>query len=445
MKRLACGIMLFFIVNNTLFYPQKTNAINGSESPKKIEIDEKFEILYQFDQISEITVVQAFLNAGQRLEPSGFQGISYMSAWLSLGLPDRGKVNRMMNLGSTFSLQVDGDIVVITVKSLTINLDETLELLSSVLSNPLISSLRISEVKKQMEFALDTLEDNPILSMNFSFMNYFFESPGYGGSVYGTKETQEKIKRKNIENFIHRHFNLKNMMFSIATDLDEKSVKQIFKRHFENFAMGEPVNPPGIKIKIPDNRDIVLEREADETLLAYGFLLPEATSRKKFCLAMMLETLVGKGVGSRLWGIREDKNIAYLAESDLFRMKDAGILALYLKTSPKDVDKADRALREIIKSLWESGIDAEELKITKEYSIGDMMRQLETKYNRSLIMGIFEWYGLGYDFTFQIYDQINSITLKEMNDFIKETFNPDRQVKVTIGPGGQPKIQKEEL
>jgi predicted Zn-dependent peptidase len=440
MKRFTCGIILLFIVNFVLFYPQKTNAINGSESPKKIQIDENFEILYQFDQISDISVVQVFLNAGQRQEPSGFQGISYLSSWLSVGLPDRGKINRMMNLGSTFSLQVDGDVAVITVKCLTKNLDETLILLSYVMLNPLVSSLRISEVKKQMKFALETLEDDSILSMNFSLMNSFFESPGYGGSVYGTKETQGKIKRKNILDFHNRHFNLKNMIISIATDLEEEAVKKIFTKHFEGFTVGKLVNPPATKILIPDKKEIITKKETDEILLAYGFPLPAATTGKNFCLAMMLEVLVGRGVGSRLWEIREDKNIAYIAEADLFRMKEAGILALYVKTGPGEINKADKALKEIISSLWKSGITSEELKITKKYSMGEMMRQLETKYNRSLFMGIFEFYGLGFDFTEKIYGNIDAITLQEMNDFIKETFNPDRRVKVVIGPGGEPKI-----
>ncbi len=434
MKRFTSGIVLLFIVNLMAFFPQHSNAINPSESPKKIEITQMFQVLYQYEPVSKITALQIFVNAGQKQEPSGFQGISYLSTWLSIGLPNRGKINHLMKLGSTFSWQVDGDFAVITVKSLTENLDETMELLSSVLKNPLVSNLRISEIKKQMEFALEILEDDSHLAMKFSLMNSFFKTPGYGGSVYGTKDTQKNIKRKHVLNFLSEHFTLKNMVFSVATDLEEEKLKKMFSRHFKDFPVGRPVKTVSIKTEIPEIKEIVIKRETDEVLLAYGFPVPAVSNKKDYCLAMMLEILTGIGVGSRLWEIREDKNLAYTAESELMRMKDAGILALYVKTSPKQLNQAALALEDIIKKLRESGITKDELDVTKEYSKGELMRHTETKHSRSLYIALFESYGLGYDFIVKIFDRIDSVTLREMNDFITATFNPAHQVKVIIGP-----------
>ncbi len=417
-----------------LFLTVKTASLNALESSKKLEINGKSRIIYQYEPVSKLTVLQLFIGAGQKMGPPGLEGISYVSTWLAIGLPDRTKINTLMNLGSTFSMQVDGDVSVITVKSLSKNFEQTLELISEVLSKPLISSIRISEIKQQMEFALESIVDDPLLTMKLTFLNAFFKTPGYAGSVYGTKESLKKIKRKDILNFLEAYFNLENITFSIATDLDEKTIRKLFERYFKNFTIGKPAAPVTVEVVDPKMKEINITGRADEVLVAYGFPVPRVSSKKQYCLAMMLEVLVGKGAGSRMWLLREDKNLAYIAETELIRLKDAGILMLYAKTASETKNQVQMELSNILSALREAGLSPEEFAVTKEYSKSEILRHAETKHSRSLFAALFEEYGLGHDFLFHIDAEIDSVTLEEMDDFIEEILDPSHQVEVTIGP-----------
>jgi zinc protease len=79
----------------------------------------------------------------------------------------------------------------------------------------------------------------------------------------------------------------------------------------------------------------------------------------------MLENLLGEGIGSKLWPLRSEMNLAYNLKAKAIQMRKAGILWVYLKTDNSRKEKASDALTKILTDLYQNGVSAEEFAATK--------------------------------------------------------------------------------
>jgi predicted Zn-dependent peptidase len=148
----------------------------------------------------------------------------------------------------------------------------------------------------------------------------------------------------------------------------------------------------------------------------------------------MVENLLGKGVGSRLWDLRYIEKLAYNVNAQTTMMKDGGILEAYLETDKEKKEVALEALKKVLSSLFEKGITEEELEVTKINAKASFLRENETKEIRAANLVSFEALGLGYEFLSGFFLEIDAISLDEINTYIKDILNPEKGVEVVIGP-----------
>ena len=111
--------------------------------PGAYALENGLSVILQKDDAAAITSVQLLVRGGDRDDPAGLSGLAYLTARLSLEIPDQSKLQQLMDFGSSFSLAVGGDYTLLTVRSLSRHLDATLAIISAILVQPLFSDLRI--------------------------------------------------------------------------------------------------------------------------------------------------------------------------------------------------------------------------------------------------------------------------------------------------------------
>lgn len=184
---------------------------------------------------------------------------------------------------------------------------------------------------------------------------------------------------------------------------------------------------------IPEERQVFIEKDTKQFFISLGFPLPKIT-RKNFALASIVENLLGKGVGSRLWDLRYIEKLAYNVNAQATLMKDGGMLEAYLETDKEKKEVALEALKKVLSRLFEKGITEEELEVTKINAKASFLRENETKIIRAGNLVSFEALGLGYEFLSGFFLEIDAIGLDEINTYIKDILNPEKEVEVVIGP-----------
>ncbi|NIO49248.1 MAG: peptidase M16 [Candidatus Aminicenantes bacterium] len=401
--------------------------------PEEEFLSNGLKLIYQRDASSAITVFQILIKGGKAVEPDEKSGLAYLSTRLMLEIPDRSKIQDLMSQASHVSMNGKNDYSLIKIACLSEHLEETLKVTTQIMLKPLFSGLRIEGTKKMINYQRNTQEDDPANVAHKTYLEKLFAKQGYGGSVLGTEESLKAIKKKDIKDFYDSYFKAGNMVVAVISDLEKESLIEILDEYLAKFPSGEPAEPKPSSVIIPDERQVLIEKDTKQFFISLGFPLPKITS-KNFALASIVENLLGKGVGSRLWDLRYREKLAYNVNAEATLMKEGGILEAYIETDKEKKEEALVALRKVMMSLFEKGITEEELEVTKIHAKAYFLRDNETKEIRAENLASFEALGLGHEFLHGFFLEIDAINLDEINTYIKDVLNPEKGVEIVIGP-----------
>lgn len=405
-------------------------------TPQKMKLTNGLTMIYEIDKAFPTTFLQLLIKGGTGAVPEGKEGLAYLATRMTVEIPDRGKIQKMMKQATRISMRCQGDYSQINLKCLTENLEESLKVVTAVIKKPLFSGIRINRIKEYMIHNSKSEEDDPIIMGKNAHLQSFFGHSAYGGAVFGTEESLKTIKKKDIEEFYENHFAANNMIVVVSTDLEKSLLIEMIQEYFGSLPQNkrEVSKPAGPAL--PKERHFSLEKDTKQTLVSLGFPLPELTDRN-FVLSFLTENLLGKGVGSKLWSLRSKERLAYNVNSEATYLKEGGIIRAYLETKNENKQKALESLQKVLQLLNEKGISEEELQATKMSSRANFLRLNETKEARVSTLSDFEALGLGYEFFDRFSAEVDAVSLEEMNVFLKEILNPEEKVEVVVGPKGE--------
>lgn len=433
-KEIAATILPVFIIficlsAHILAQVQAKEKI-WKHQPEKVVVNDEFSFIYQQDESSKITVIHILVKGGKRAVPVGQRGLSFITTGLAVEMPDIDEVRQLMQMATAHYYHVHTDYVTISIQCLTENLEKTLKIIARVLRKPLFSGLRINNVKRYMKHRQKGEVDSPEQLMELTFFNSLFTS--YAGSIYGDPGSLKKIKKKDILNFYNRFFNHANIVISVCTDLSKAEMIPIISMNFDSFPPGktQPLEP--VQASVPEKKEIFLKKDNQQVLISFGALLP-GMSRKNFALIYLLENLLGKGIGSKLWPLRDKKELAYSLKTRFIQMRDAGLLTIFMKTDISKRAEAQQALKSLLMDLYKNGITPEELASTKVRSRADFLRDNETKVTRAHWLAYFEALGVGFDYLEAFFSHLDQVTHEDLNTYLKKVLNPDQLLEVVIG------------
>jgi predicted Zn-dependent peptidase len=431
-----CFLFVQFQLHPDIFALDKDSP-TWKHAPGKVHIDNNLSFVFHRDISSEITILRIFIRGGKKAEPENKKGLAFLTTRLCVEIPNQSGVRKLMDLGSSFFTRVEGDYSIITVKCLSGKLVDTLHILAPILRKPLISTLRINHIKKYMRHRQKSEEDDSDQLMEREYFNLFFGNSGYGGSIFGDSESLKQIKKKDIGDFYKKWFNLSNMVITVSSDLKKSTIKEIIKKSFHTLPPGKKECPlPPIKKMatfMAEERERFLKKDKIQSLVSLGVMLPGITPHNFTC-SYMLENLLGGDIGSKLWPLRAVKNLAYRLRIKVTRMKDAGILMVYLDTHKSREKRASQALKQVMTDIYKKGVTKNEFSFAAIRSKASFLRSNETKEIRTFNLGFFESIGPGFPFLEDFFSYVDRMTPGELNTYIKEVLKPDHLVSIIIGP-----------
>jgi zinc protease len=114
-------------------------------------------------------------------------------------------------------------------------------------------------------------------------------------------------------------------------------------------------------------------------------------------------------------------------------MQSGGVIEAYLETDNPKKENAKAVLRQTILDVHQNGISEEELTFTKTAAAADFIRENETKNGKVATLAYFESVGLGHGYFSELSSEIESLTLDEVNSYIRSILAPEKAFEVVIG------------
>lgn len=414
-------------------FPLQESFLWENHPVKKI-LSNGLTLVYQKDGSSPITVLHIVIKGGKGDDPEGKEGLAYLTTRLLLEVPDRDKARNLMNLATSVAMLCKADYSRISIECLSEHLEETLEIITKIAMKPLFSNLRINNIKKTMLHKRKAEQDNPIIAGHHAHLEMLFGKTGLGGSAFGIEESLKSIRKEDIENFYKNHFKAKNMIVVVSSELEEEVITEMVKEYFSELPSGQTIEIDLKPTFAPEEKESFIKKDTKQSLVSIAFPLPKLT-RRNFALAFMIESLLGKGVNSRLWPLRARQKLAYNIDSKVTYMKAGGVLEAYLETHKTKKEVSLEALKKALQEIYENGITEEELRVTKINAKTYFLRGNETKETRVQNLDFFEASGLGVEFVNKFLQEIDKIQPEEINSYIQNVLDPEKKTIVVIGPG----------
>ena len=389
--------------------------------------------LYQNDRRSETTVVLVFIPGGKRAVPEGLDGLTYLVTRLATDVPDEDKAAYFVRSASRVSVSVLEDVSVIEAVCLSSEAARTLQTLFAIMGRPLFSSTRIQNIKGSMELLAGLEQDDLVALGRNAAAAGLFGPAGYGTSVYGSPDSLNRLGRREITRFYEERFHRQAVFLSVSSDLSFAELQPTLEGALSKLRPGGPPATVSLPAASPPLGDARVDRDAGRSLASMAFALP-APDIGSIAAGLLLETILGKGPGSRLWPLRTRELLAYNLDARLTVMKEAMLLEVYLGSSGPKAARAQAALEKLLTELHGNGVPEDELEAARTQAVANLTRRTETKQARALHAGLWFHLGLGPDAGRKLLSAVEALDAERLNAFSKLYLDPGKAIRVRIGP-----------
>jgi predicted Zn-dependent peptidase len=154
---------------------------------------------------------------------------------------------------------------------------------------------------------------------------------------------------------------------------------------------------------------------------------------RRFALRI-LDTILGGSTSSRLFQeVREKRGLAYAVYSYASHYADSGQVALYVGTRPDNVREAMDVIGTELRRLQDDGVTEEELERARENSKGRTVLSMESTLARMNRLGSSLLMGVPILTLDELLEQLDAVTLEDVNSLARELFRPDRMSAAGVG------------
>ncbi len=385
-----------------------------------------------------IVLVKVVINSGSKFDPVDKKGtFNLLSMCIDEGA---GKFNSLELseqfdlLGTSFSIHCNSDNIQLTLQTLKENFSKSLELLSKILIEPHLKKEDFEREKRKILTRLQQLKDDPEYLANVSFESILIGSQNsYSFPVLGVEKNIKQIATGEI-NDSYKNFILPNNSFMVVTgDIDKNELMKVLKQNLSGWQGKSFNNLPKLKNKKDIHKIYIADKkDSVQTEIRTGHHSTGRNSEDYFAKHLLNSTLGGQFTSRINLNLREKHGFTYGAGSNFNYYKDEAYFSVYTSVG---IDDTYNALKEIFRELNDimNGVTTDELNFAKSSIVRKFPSNFETyKHITSNITGkiIFD---LPDNYFIKYIENINSISLNNVNKAAIENIFPDQMTTVLVG------------
>lgn len=370
---------------------------------------------------TDIIAARLFLQAGSSLEPPDKMGLAnLLSAVLTKGTQQRSSLaiaDAVESVGASLGTDSAVDFFGISLKSISADFPQLLALTSELLQEP---SFPPEEVELEQRMVLQTIRSQQEYPFTIAFDQLRSQIYGihpYGYSSLGTQETVSSLTRSDLQDFHRAHFRPDELVISIAGRV---AVDQAVD--WVNDTLGGWLVPPAAstvaapwpEIQSGDSKLIYTPQETQQSAVVLGYLSASIHDRA-YTPLKLISSYLGNGMSSRLFTeLREKQGLAYEVSAVFPTRLHPALFMVYLGTAPHNLSKAIEGLQQEVDRLRAVPLAATELQACKTKLLGQYALGKQTNAQIAQVFGWYEQLGLGVGFDQTFTEQIQAITIEEI-------------------------------
>ena len=336
--------------------------------------------------------------------------------------------------GSWLELSSSSEDAYITVYSLNKYLAKTLEVVESMIKEPVFP-------EKELHTILDTNIQQYLV--NTSKVD-FLAHRGLLQALYGTQhpcgqivveEDYHAITPEVLRDFYGRHYHSGNCSIFLSGKVTEDIIRRV------TGAFGTPFGQYQLKaskpifsfVAVPEKRIFIEREDALQSAVKMG-CTTITRQNPDYLKLRVLMTLFGGYFGSRLMSnIREEKGYTYGISAGIMFYPDSGLLGISTETDNEYVEPLIQEVYNEIDKLHREPVPMEELTMVRNYMLGEMCRSYESPFSLADAWIFIATSGLDDQYFSRSLQAVNEVTPQEIQELAQRYLCKETLKEVIAG------------
>lgn len=279
--------------------------------------------------------------------------------------------------------------------------------------------------KKKMSIQLQKVS----VQARRSFLSDLFQNSPYGDLA--NLEDFDTINPKELIDFHREKYSSGLQYITVVGELNDKQLEAIknLGSQFNNNA----VQPIDYNYNYRPNTIHIEKEKAVQSAIRIGRILfnKKHPDYQKF---LVMNTILGGYFGSRLMtSIREEKGYTYGIGSGVTQLKESGFFHISTEVAKEYKSPTIRAIQEEIVKLQSEEVGVEELKLVKNYLVGQILEQSDGAHKMMNRFIAVQQFGLNFSYYDDLIQQVHDITPKEIMEIAKKYLKWEDLTVVSVG------------
>lgn len=376
-----------------------------------------------------LMTIQLNIEAGHRYEPLQQAGISQLLTSMLNESTKKYSADEISNkldlLGSSISVNNNGQDIVMTITSLTKNIDSTLSIAQEILFHPKFDASEFARVKKQQLEAIDNMATQASALANNTFAKIIYGNKHIMSvPLTGTLTSVNAIALEDVKTYYSSRISPGVSSMVIVGDLSKDAILAKlsgFKKWQGSKLMHErePATPEIDKTKIY----FVNKEKAPQSEIRIGYMALPFDATDVYYKSTIMNFMLGGTFMSRInMNLRENRGYTYGARTGFSGNQFVGPFTASASVRGNVTDSAVIEFMKELKNYAEKGITTDELAFTKSSMAQSEALRYETPLQKAGFIKRLMDYGLEPDYTLKQNEILKSLTADEIKDVAKKNL-----------------------
>jgi zinc protease len=310
---------------------------------------------------SEVVALQLWVRIGGRDEVADELGLThYIEHMLFKGTPTRpvGSIDRLIErLGGQSNAFTSYDAVHYDVVLPAEHLRAGLELLADLAVNATFEQGELDAERKVVFEEMRLTQDNPDRYMLRRIYELIYDPHPYGRPILGTPDLIGALTRERLLAYYRKYYVPRHMVVVAVGAVKPADVRQLALATFGRLNATGATRPaaPGVP-PIDGIRQVDVPRTEQQAYLGLAWRTA-ATNEKDVYAVDVLTYILGDGPSSRLnQAVRERERLVFAIEAGYGAWEKAGVVTVTSRLDPKNLDRAEAAILEVIRRVRTEGV-----------------------------------------------------------------------------------------
>lgn len=378
-----------------------------------------------------------FVKCGSRYEDPRTNGLShFLEHMLFRGTerhPSAYEINRAIEeLGGQLTAATHVDFTVYRINLPPESLAQGLALFGEVFRSPIFEGIDVEKGILREEILEGLDEDGQRVDVDDLSRDLLFAPHPLGYNITGELANVEAFTIEDLRAHMHRYYKARNMVLTLAGDVDPREAADRARLHFGHLAPGEPVETSSPDLDHSRDRFALVSTTGSQTELRISF--PTfGVGHPQFRALQLLSRILDDGCSTRLHRrIADERGLAYDVFAGLDPYEDLGVFDVGAAVEHSKAPELLREAFELLHRLRTELVGEDELEKARRRYLWDLRASLDdaggiaTFYGTNTLFGVSETLETAAE-------EVRSIRAETIREVAQTLFGPQQAHVAAVG------------